>query len=203
MVPQNFSGHRPARGVIAILAAGGATRMRGGDKCLEPIHGIPLLRVLAQRAIATDWRVLVTLFPNASERRRAVEDLPLSVVEVPDAAEGMSASFRALSTIAAPVMIALADMPEIETSDLNALIAAYDGTRPVRATAEDGTPGQPVLFPPGDVARMVDLSGDTGARELLRGRDVRVVALPGHRAITDLDTPDAWANWRNRTGISR
>ncbi|SFG09110.1 CTP:molybdopterin cytidylyltransferase MocA [Palleronia marisminoris] len=203
MVPENFSDSHTGHGVIAILAAGGAKRMCGGDKCLEPIHGVPLLRTMAQRAIATNWSVVVTLPPHAQARRDAVADLPLSLVEVPDASEGMSASFRALSSITTPLMIAFADMPEIETSDFAALIAIYDGTRPVRATAEDGTPGQPVLFPPADVARMGHLSGDVGAKALLRDRKVRLVALPGRRAITDLDTPEAWGRWRTRTGISR
>ena len=203
MVPRNFRGSQAARGVIAILAAGRAKRMGGGDKCLEPIHGTPLLRILAERALGTGWSVAVTLPLNAQNRRAAIADLPLSLIEVTDAAQGLSASFRALSTLTTPLMIALADMPEIETSDLNALIAAYDGTHPVRATAEDGTPGQPVLFPPADVARMGDLLGDIGARALLRDREVQLVALPGRRAITDLDTPEAWDHWRARTGINR
>ena len=203
MVPQIFNDSQAADGVIAILAAGSATRMLGGDKCLEPVHGVPLLRVLAERAIATGWAVIVTIAPGAKLRRDAVEDLPLDVIEVPDAAEGMSASFRALSHLQVPVMITLADMPEIQTSDFDTLIAAYDGSCPVRATTEDGTPGQPVLFPPDDVTRMRDLSGDTGGKFLLRDRRVQSVRLPGRRAITDLDTPEEWALWRARTGISR
>ncbi len=177
--------------------------MRGGDKCLETIGGVPLLRVLAQRAVGTGWPVSVTLPPDAHARSEAIAGLSISVMEVPDADDGMSASFRALASAAMPLMIMLADMPEIETSDLAALIAAYDGSCPVRATAEDGTLGQPVLFPPADVTRMRNLSGDTGARALLRDQAVRLVALPGRRAITDLDTPEAWSDWRTRTGISR
>lgn len=203
MVPHNLRGSQAAGGVIAILAAGSARRMRGGDKCLETIHGVPLLRVLAQRALSTGWAVTVTLAPGADARREAVEDLPLSLSEVPDADEGMSASFRALASIRQPLMITLADMPEIEKQDFATVIAAYDGVHPVRATSEDGARGQPVLFPPLDVARMADLSGDNGAKTLLRDREVRLVALPGRRAVTDLDTPEAWAAWRARTGISR
>jgi molybdenum cofactor cytidylyltransferase len=42
------------------------------------------------------------------------------------------------------------------------------------------------------------LTGDQGARDLLRAHadDVRAVVLPARHAVTDLDTPEDWANWR-------
>jgi len=174
--------------------------MRGGDKCLELVGGVPLLRVLVDRAAATGWDVAVTLRPG-SERRQHLDTSTTRVVEVSDASTGMAASFRALSGIEGPLMVCLGDMPEIETADMETLIAAYDGEAPVRATAQDGTPGQPVIFPPGLVAAMARLEGDKGAQGLLKAHPPRLVPLPGQRAITDLDTPEAWSEWRARTGI--
>jgi molybdenum cofactor cytidylyltransferase len=49
------------------------------------------------------------------------------------------------------------------------------------------------------------LTGDTGAREVLKRHSDRVhlVPLKGDRALTDLDTPEDWAAWRARGGDTR
>jgi molybdenum cofactor cytidylyltransferase len=61
----------------------------------------------------------------------------------------MAASLRAAVAAApegAPLAVLLADMPEITTGDIIALVAAFDaagGDRVVRAASEDGGPGSP------------------------------------------------------------
>ena len=186
--------------LIALLAAGGSSRMRGGDKVLEVVSGRPLLRVLADRALATGHPVAVTLPPDRPDRAAALDGSAAARIVVADAAEGMAASFRAMARAAdgRAVLIVLADMPEIETSDLRVLIAAAEARpgRIVRATSEDGAPGQPVLFPPEIVPELAHLRGDEGARRLLKGREVVACPLPGRRALVDLDTPEEWAAWR-------
>ncbi|QFU08427.1 molybdopterin-guanine dinucleotide biosynthesis protein MobA [Rhodobacteraceae bacterium THAF1] len=179
---------------IAILGAGSGSRMRGGDKLLEPVDGLPLLRVLAQRGLETGFPVIVTIPTDAVKRRSALDGLDVTIISIPDADTGMSASFRALQHVTTDLLICLGDMPEITTAHMGALIAARDGTRPVRATSEAGVPGQPVLFPASLVARFGELRGDTGARTFLH--DPIFVPLPGDAAVTDLDTPEDWTAWR-------
>ena len=173
--------------------------MRGGDKLLEPVGGQPLLRLVALRALATGCPVIVTLPSQAPLRCQAVADLDLIPVEVPDADTGMSASFRALANVDTDLLVCLGDMPEIETAHMIALLAARTGSRPVRATTEDGQPGQPVLFPRAMVPQFAALTGDEGARSLLSDCNPELAPLPGNAAVTDLDTPEAWAAWRART----
>ena len=189
--------------VILICAAGGSARMGPGrDKLLETVADMPLLRLVALRALATGLRVLVTLPPDRPTRRDALRGLNVTVVMVPDASTGMAASFRA-GVNAAPnapaLMTMLGDMPDLETADLMAVITAWralDGQRPVRATSQDGTPGQPVIFPHALFPALATLSGDTGGRSVLREGKPVLVPLPGNRATTDLDTPEDWTNWR-------
>ncbi len=184
---------------IAILAAGASARMRGRDKLLEEVEGLSLLRLAATRALATGCRVLVTLPVPAPLRAAALGGLAVDLVPVADAGTGMAASFRALArTATGPLLVTLADMPEIDTPALCRLIAAHRAAPDLvlRATASDGTPGQPVLFPARLVPAMAGLTGDTGARALLTGEKVRAVPLPGRAAVTDLDTPEDWAAWR-------
>jgi CTP:molybdopterin cytidylyltransferase MocA len=126
-------------------------------------------------------------------------------IAVPDAGEGMAASLRrgAASFAGAEAMMVLpGDMPGIETSDISALIDAFraDPSRPIlRACAADGTPGHPVLFPRRFLPEFATLSGDAGAAPVLRAHrdELRLFPLPGRRSVTDLDTPEDWAAWRD------
>ena len=124
-------------------------------------------------------------------------------VPVASAAEGMAASIRAgvgaLPGEAEGVMIVPGDMPELGRAEFGALLGAFEADAPsiLRGTAAGGTPGHPVLFPRRDFAALGALAGDRGARPVLARADlVRSIALPGRAALTDLDTPEAWAEWR-------
>jgi CTP:molybdopterin cytidylyltransferase MocA len=179
--------------------------MRGGDKLMEEVEGEPLLRRSARAALATGLDVIVALRPDRAERAVALDGLPVVQVVVPDADQGMSASLRAAVAAApegAPVAVLLADMPEIRTEDLAALVAAFEtagGETIVRAASEDGRPGQPVIFPARLRPELLVVTGDAGGRDILRREAVRLVPLPGRRALTDLDTPEDFAAWRGGT----
>lgn len=187
---------------ILILGAGAASRMRGGDKLLEEVGGQPLLALQAARALRTGQPVVVTLPPFPHPRGAVLKDMPVARVQVRDAAEGMAASIRAgVAALAAGtrgVMILPGDMPEIDGADISAMIAHWEPGEILRGAAEDGTPGHPVIFPADLFEELSGLSGDTGAREVLvrhRAR-IRLFPLPGRHALTDLDSPEEWAAWR-------
>jgi len=186
---------------ILILAAGSSSRMRGGDKLLEQIDSIPQLTRITRAALATGAAVLVALPPDRPARLATLQGLPVQTVMVPDAQDGMAQSIRAGLAQASPthtLMILPADMPDLSADDLHLMVQAHAETpdQILRATAQDGTPGHPVIFPPRLFAALSRISGDTGARAALQGQDVRLLALPGTHAITDLDTPEDWAAWR-------
>ncbi|WP_146591646.1 nucleotidyltransferase family protein [Puniceibacterium confluentis] len=189
---------------ILIPAAGFGTRMRGADKLLQIVDGVPLLRRQAARARAAAPLVLVTLPSLDGPRAEALSGLDLRLLAVPDAAQGMAASLRrgaAQVPTDSAVMIVPADMPDLTSDDFTKLIRAYCAD-PVRnlcqGTAADGTPGHPVLFPPDCLAAFADLSGDQGARDILSANRHRLrrIPLPARNALTDLDTPEAWDHWR-------
>ncbi|MDC0656846.1 nucleotidyltransferase family protein [Leisingera sp. SS27] len=185
---------------ILLLAAGASARMQGRDKLMEEVDGQPLLTLMCRRAGLTGLQVFVTL-PGPSHPRAAATGDAIQV-PVPDAAEGMAASIRrgiaALPAGTESVMILPADMPEITAQDMLRLAAHFGGhDSPIlRATAQDGTPGHPVLFPQRCFKALKSLGGDQGARSILKAETVRPVPLPGRHAVTDLDTPHDWAAWR-------
>lgn len=188
------------RVVILIAAAGGSRRMRGGDKLMEEVGGIPLLRRQVLAALASGARVVVTLPPDRPARAKVLDGLGAEVAVLPDAAEGMAASLRHGARVAGGALMVLpADMPEIDTADLLAVLAAHAAAPDAILRGASGeTAGHPVLFPADLRADLAQLAGDEGARSVLaRHRDrVQRVPLPGRHALTDLDTPEDWAAWR-------
>ena len=187
---------------ILLLAAGSSSRMRGADKLMEPVDGVPLLLRQARVALGTGVSVIVTLPVDRPARAAVLAGLDLVTVPVPDSALGLSASIRAgvRAAGARPVLVLLADLPEITTDDLSLLLARHAAAPDLilRATAADGTPGHPVLFPDWALPGLAALTGDSGARDLLLQHRNRtdLIALPARHAVTDLDTPEDWAAWR-------
>ena len=176
------------------------------DKLLEPVDGVPLLRERARAALSTGAPVAVTLPSDGALRREVVVDLTLRIVIVSQAHEGMGRSI-AVGVGALPeaegVMILPADMPDISPAHMRILLdAAAAEPGAIHRGASDGVPGHPVLFARDLLDRLAGLSGDEGARIVLREHEgrVRLHDLPGRAALTDLDTPEAWEDWRARTG---
>jgi CTP:molybdopterin cytidylyltransferase MocA len=195
--------------MVLLPAAGASRRMRGRDKLLERVRGRPLLADRVAAALTLGGEVMVTLPPKDTARRAALAPLAgsrLRLEEVPEAVEGMAASLRqgaarARAQGAEGLMILLPDLPELTAEDLARVAGAFDGAAILRATAADGAPGHPVIIPARLLPELGEMRGDTGARALIATYPVQHVALPGRRAVTDLDTPEAWAAWRARHGL--
>ena len=93
-------------------------------------------------------------------------------------------------------MVLLPDLPDIETTDMMAMIQAHADcpNAVLRGCTAKGAPGHPVILPRAWFARLRSLTGDAGMGALLS--QAQSHALPGTRARTDLDTPEDWAAWR-------
>jgi len=192
-------------------ASGASSRMRGDEKVLELVDGTALLRLQARRALFTGAHVAVTLPDYDHPRAQALAGLPVQLTAVPDAESGLSASLRRgvamLPRGMRAVMIVPADMPELTTQDLVCVIEAFRSVpfnTVQQGCAEDGTPGHPVLFPSDCFTALQTLTGDHGARSVIKANAhrLRQVPLPGRHALTDLDTPEDWARWRAATGMA-
>ncbi len=193
---------------ILVLAAGASSRMRGRDKLLQSVKGKPILRFVAEMALATGAPVLVTLPPAAKARHDAVAGLPLRIIDVPDSALGMSRSItRGLAAIsdAGPedgVMILPSDMPGFSAKALADLISRFRAEPELiwRGCTTDGQAGHPAIIPRDLWQELAAISGDEGGRSvLMRHVDrVRLVPLPGQMAVLDLDTPEDWAAYLGR-----
>ncbi|WP_341365870.1 nucleotidyltransferase family protein [Yoonia sp. BS5-3] len=189
---------------ILILAAGSSSRMRGGDKLLETVHGMPLLRLQAKRALAVGHPVFVALPDADHPRSDSIADLKVTRLNVPQAAEGMSGTMRgavAQLPLAPAFMMFLADLVALETDDLRQVLAARDAYPEHliwRGATADGKPGHPIIFDGTLRTDFARLTGDTGGEAIVRPlkSQTHLVPLQGDRARLDLDTPEEWATWR-------
>ena len=187
-----------------ILAAGFGRRMRGIDKLLQPVGTDPLLRRIVQNARAATDLVIVTVPSHDHPRFAVLADLGVRILDVPDATEGMSASLRrGLSVLPHDVqglLVCPADMPELSEDDFSHVVNEFWTKSEVihQATDSAGRPGHPVIFPRWCFDALRQVQGDTGGRDVIKSHPDRrrFVPLPGTRATTDLDTPEAWDAWR-------
>ncbi len=173
-----------------VLAAGRSSRL-GRPKQLLPLHGEPLLRFTLQRILTTRLdRVYVVLGHRADEIARVIADLPVRIVNNPDAKLGQSTSVLAGLQAVAPtepdaVMILLGDQPQVDPTVVNALITRWQETRSgiVAPHYADGI-GNPILFDRAVLPELTTLSGDTGARAIVRAHQER-----GDISLVDVNAP--------------
>jgi molybdenum cofactor cytidylyltransferase len=195
---------------ILILAAGASSRMRGLDKLMQLVEGVPILRRVAEAALATGAPVTVALPPNAVARGAALSGLAVRLIEVPDAAQGMSRSLvRGTAAIsqdagdaADGLMVLPADMPGFSSAALTKLVDRFQEQPHMiwRGATADGQLGHPTIFPRDLWPDLGRVTGDEGGRSVLRAHPdrVSVLVLPGQMAVLDLDTPEDWAAYLGR-----
>jgi molybdenum cofactor cytidylyltransferase len=188
-----------------LLAAGASSRMMGEDKLLREIDGVALLRRSAQSMLnANIDQVFVSIRSNSPAHKNALADLPVTMVEVPDAAAGMSASIRAgvaaIPTDTNVIVLGLADMPDITAQHYNLIIEAHDPTQDhliIRPITPAGKRGNPVLFDARFMENLRTIEGDQGARDILKSvpEFIHHVQMNDDAVAIDLDTPVAWNRW--------
>lgn len=132
-------------------------------------------------------RIVVVLGAAAGAVRDGVSFGRAEVVVCETWATGQAASLRrGLQALegAGQVVVTLGDAPLV-SAEVVALVAAAPA--PARALY-DGRPGHPVVLGAGQIAAVMELSGDQGARGLLRGARTIEVGHLCHGG--DVDTPE-------------
>jgi molybdenum cofactor cytidylyltransferase len=192
-----------------VLAAGRSSRMEPRNKLLELVCGKSIVARVAATAVASgaDPIIVVTGF-EAPRIAEALRDLKVTIVHNPNFEEGMSTSLlaglRALPPDSDGALVLLGDMPEVESSDLEALMAAFaaKGRQAICVPVDRGRRGNPVLWGAAYFAEMMRISGDVGAKQLLVQHQERVteVAAGSNGIFADVDTPSDLARLKTRSG---
>jgi molybdenum cofactor cytidylyltransferase len=188
-----FAVHEPVAGII--LAAGGASRF-GAPKQLLVYEGQPLVRRVAQVALASGVDPLIVVSgaytPQISQ---ALGGLPVDIIHNPGWQEGQSTSVRLgvqrLPSEAGSVIFFLADQPFVTQSLVQALVEAHAGSlAPIVAPMVDGRRSNPVLFDRCTWADFASLTGDAGGRALFARYPATWVPWHDPRLLMDIDTPE-------------
>jgi molybdenum cofactor cytidylyltransferase len=193
----------PLRYGVVILAAGASTRL-GRPKQLQPIDGQPLVVRAAEAALqSSGWPVVVVLGAEAERIRPVVAHLPVLVAENSAWAEGMASSIRTgiatlrqFSRLLDGALLALCDQPAFATATIAKLISAHEKTgRSIVASRYGGQLGAPAFFRRDHFPALAALTGEEGARPLLRdAAQVATVDLP--ELAQDIDDPGDLATLR-------
>jgi molybdenum cofactor cytidylyltransferase len=188
---------------VIILAAGQGTRFGAEPKLLAELAGKPLIRYVAEAALASKARPIVAVLGHRREEVEAMLPRAVRRVENPDYARGLSTSLRAgfaaLGQTAEAAVVLLGDMPQVTPALIDGLIDTWIAAgRPAAVVPTyDGRRGNPVLLSAALAPEIAELTGDTGAGSLLRARhDVHELPVTAASILADVDTPEALATLR-------
>jgi CTP:molybdopterin cytidylyltransferase MocA len=189
------SAARNGSNIACIVLAAGSSRRLGTPKQLVRHRGRPLLAHTLKTAAAAlpDGALLVVLGAEALRLRLLVRRVAprARIVGNPRWHQGLgsslSAGLRAAPRDAAAALVVLVDQPNVGAPALRRLLTAWR-CRPGTAAAAHyhGRPGVPAVLPRRSWPTLHALTGDSGARELLRAGATTLVDMP--EAELDIDT---------------
>ena len=191
--------------VAGLLLAAGAGRRMGTPKALlRDERDVPYVDRALGRLLDGGCDLVTVVLGAAADEVRAIldedgwcVDPAVDVVVAEDWAEGMGASLRAgLSALAAgrdvvpAALVSLVDLPDVDEAVVARVLAADDRSDSLARASYDGVPGHPVLLGRDHWAGVVETAtGDRGARDYLRDRDVLTVECGDLATGRDVDTP--------------
>jgi molybdenum cofactor cytidylyltransferase len=174
----------PRSGITGVILAAGRSSRLGRPKQLLSLFGEPLLRRVVRNAAASDLdAVLLVLGHQAAEIEPAVGEWGQRVVVNPDYLEGQSTSLRvglgAIDPLSEAVVFLLGDQPQVGPEIINALIARYRATgAPIVMPSYGGIAANPVLFAFDLFPELAQVTGDEGARAIVKRHADRVAMVP-------------------------
>ena len=185
--------------IAAVVLAAGLARRMGRQKLLLQLQGKPVVRWAVERLSTHVEDVVVVTGADDSALREALADLTVRFVVNPRPQDGQGSSIAVGVTGLKPwtraAMIALGDQPRVPDAVPRALIDAFDHSgKAVVAPVYRGVQGTPVLFAADVFAELRVLTGDAGARAVVKARPERVEAVAFDFAMPpDVDTPEDYA----------
>ncbi|MDP1028518.1 nucleotidyltransferase family protein [Sphingomonas sp. KR1UV-12] len=175
--------------VLILLAAGRSARFGPQNKLGADLLGLPvgLHVVTALEDIPFRARLAISGGGALDFSTRGY-----TVIQNDQQDLGMSESVklgvaRAREMEAAAVLIVLADMPRVTAAHIGRLLDAADSSDAVVASSDGREPKPPVLFGRDRFDALLSLTGDRGARDLIRAGH-HVVTSPAE--LIDIDTPE-------------
>jgi len=186
---------------IIILAAGASSRL-GQSKQLININGECLLERQSNLALSISKHVYCVLGSAADLHRQVIEKKRIKIVVNEQWQEGMSTSISAgikvLPDHINAAMILLVDQWQLTTTHIEKITEQWLLTpnniivakKSALATKQIGPP---VIFPKTYFAQLMELTGEFGAKSVLKKHQKSIKSIEISAAFIDLDTPEQLA----------
>jgi molybdenum cofactor cytidylyltransferase len=177
-----------------LLAAGYGRRFDPTGRTSKLLAQLPDGRSIAWHAARTLCDALpgslAVIRRDQSELAAQLIDGGCRILESSDAENGMGSALahavRATAT-ADGWLVALADMPWVPGAAIRSVAGAIDGPTRIAAAAFRGQRGHPVAFGAAHGGALAALCGDSGARDLLRTANVRLIDAATAAVLRDVD----------------
>lgn len=182
---------------LILLAAGGSRRLGSPKQLVTDVEGRSLVRRAAETALGSACCPIVVVLGASAEAVRAeVAGLPVTVAVNAEWQTGLASSLQVgLSTLTQTytldaVVVMLCDQPQVSPALLNSLFAAYADTgHEIVACEYGGALGVPALFGQPLFGALAALTGDEGARRVIKNYAGPVTRVPFPEGVFDIDTP--------------
>jgi molybdenum cofactor cytidylyltransferase len=193
--------------IAGVLLAAGRSQRMGQPKLLLPWLGMPLVRFIAQQILRSRIDELIVVVGHRAEHlSAALEGLAVRIIRNDDFLDGQSTSLRAgiaaLDASVSAALVLLADQPLLQPATIDALIEVYLREQPpIVVPRHAGQRGNPVLFDRGLFGELVAITGDQGARSVIKTHEpeIRWLDTTDGGILLDIDTPDAYGRLIERS----
>jgi molybdenum cofactor cytidylyltransferase len=180
--------------VYSIILAAGEGRRAGGCKLTKEIKGKPMLEWVVEKALVADFAgtILVTGMEKKFGEMLA-ERYGIRTVYNSKFKEGMSSSLKTGISVLPPdadgFAVMLGDMPFIEVSTINLLIAEFYKWPEIVVPVFQNQKGHPPIISVRYIEEINSVSGDKGAREVIKKnkRMVRYIEVDDEGTVLDID----------------
>lgn len=174
---------------IIILAAGASSRF-GSPKQLADWRGRPLIRFVAEEALAACPDVVVVIGAHAPSVRAALDGLSCRIVENTAWERGPGSSLKAALAVfeADAVLVTLVDLPQVMRDHFTRLLKTEG---PLVASRWSESFGAPAVFRPPFIEALRRIDDHAGAKAVLQANLAQVSFVDCPEAAHDVDTPES------------
>ena len=165
-----------------LLAAGQSKRMNGENKLTKEVQGTPLIKLSVKNILASSINELIIVLGHQKEiiEQLIEKNEKIKCVFNKNFESGISSSIKIglknLSEKTETFFICLGDMPMVSPDIYNQLIESKDKNEIIIQTYK-GQRGNPVLFGKSMKEKIMNITGDIGAKKILQLKKNKILNL--------------------------
>jgi len=165
-----------------LLAAGQSKRMVNENKLTKKIQDVPLIKHSVKNILASSISELIIVLGHQKEIIEKIidKDEKIKFIFNKNFESGMASSIKTglnqLSTKTEAFFICLGDMPMVDHDIYNQLIKSK-GNKEIIVPTYKGLQGNPVLFNKSMKEKIMSITGDAGAKQILELNKDKILNL--------------------------